>query len=136
MAGRQRMIVTAAVAIAVATGYFVLGRGFSHLGLGPLFLGEAILIGALLHPRSRRVLHSALSDLGRPSPFHVLTWTIALMIGYGIFQVGYGIQQGYPTLVVLQTSAFSFYVLFLLLGIRISQAHPLVLERLDAYVPV
>ncbi len=120
----------AIVAIAATCGYLAIGRGFAHIGFAPLFLGEALLLLALVYPRTRVALQTALADLFRPSVFHVLTWVVVITFAYGAFQVVYGIQLGYRPMTVLQTSAFSFYVVFLFLGLWAGRSLPGILERM------
>ena len=56
-------------------GYMFLGRGFAHLGVGPIFIGDSVLLAGLL---------TAAYAIVRWRMAPPLTWTVGLLIGFAI----------------------------------------------------
>lgn len=126
-------VVTAFVAVLV--GYLVLGRAFAQIGVGGLFVGEALLAAAIIHPGPRAALRRFLAQLDRPGHLHVLAWATAVFVGYGVVQLAIGLRSGHPPLEALKTSVFSGYAIFLPVGIWLGRARPDLLVWLARYLP-
>ncbi|HMO24885.1 MAG TPA: hypothetical protein PKB10_01315, partial [Tepidisphaeraceae bacterium] len=114
----------------MAIGYSAMGRSFAYIGLWPikLFIGEIVLACALVARRD--ALESALLDRPYSQP---AAWVRALMVVFGVYGVitlVRGLAQSHPTMEALQTFAFNYYAIYLLLGIWAATRDPQLLPRL------
>src|SRR5262249_50015646 len=92
------------------------------------FIGEVTLVLFFLWgPKVGRTpwLRSALK---LPSLREFWIW-YGLFFGYGVLQVLYGIQQGYPPLTALRDLAFDYYPIYFLMGLWAGVTQPELLPR-------
>jgi hypothetical protein len=114
----------------IAIGYSAMGRSFAYIGLAPakLFIGELVLACALVARRD--ALEAALLD----RPFsRIAAWvrlTLVVFGVYGVVTLVRGLAQSHPTMEALQTFAFNYYTIYLLLGIWAATRDPQLLPRL------
>ncbi|MGE0729948.1 MAG: O-antigen ligase family protein [Acidimicrobiia bacterium] len=125
------------VVVVILLGYLVLGRSFAQIGVGAvnLFLGEVLLVLAVLDGRTRAGLHGALRSLVLPGPLHLLAWAAAVFVGYGAAQTGRALVSGADPIEALKVFAFHYYVAYLFIGVAIGLLVPDVLERVVRLVP-
>jgi hypothetical protein len=119
------------VACVLIVGYLGMSRAFAYVGIPAwkLFIGEVVLVFLLLlgpKTRGRPWLWVASKLLGLK---RLLTW-YGLFLGYGIFQVLRGIEQGNPPLVAVRDLAFNYYPLYFFLGLWAGLTRPDLLPRL------
>ena len=112
-------------------GYLGLSRTFAYVGVPPwkIFIGEVVLaVFLVLGPRFRRESWLSFSrKLPRLREFWI--W-YGLFFVYGVIQVVYGIQQGYPPLTAMRDLAFQYYPLYFLLGLWAGATRPDLLPQL------
>ena len=106
-----------------------MGRSFAHLGVPPLYIGEAGL-ALFLVARGRWLLGLWLKALVIPSPLSGLVWALFVSGLYGLLQFLRGVDHGYDRMAALQNLAFHAYPLFLFLGLWVGRRHPNSMPRL------
>ncbi len=119
-------------AIGVIVGYLALGRGFAQLGVAGagLFIGELIVVALLVYRPSRRALLEFVGDLLRPGPAHLLAWATLLFVATGAVSVVVGWRAEHPIVEIANTFAYTYYVLFVPIGMWLGRAVPDLLHRL------
>lgn len=124
------------LAVVLVVGNLSLGRSFAHLGVPPLYIGEASLAFYLLL-RWRLLLTTWMGALVRPEPLTALIWLLTLSGIYGLIQCYRGIDAGHDRMSALQNVTFHIYPLFLFFGLETGMRHrdfTLRLVRLLAWV--
>lgn len=116
----------------VLIGYMTMGRSFAHLGVWPVFVGEATLAGFFLF-RRRDVLGPFIASILTARPTSLFAWGCLLSIAYGSLETARGLVAGYSPSVALQNLAFHVYPLCLWIGLAVGERRSDFLPRL---VPV
>jgi O-antigen ligase len=106
------------LAALLVVGYLSVTRSFAYLGVPSLnlFVGEVALAAFLLSRPEAVIGRWAGGLLGR-SAFGWIAWALLLFVGYGLLELARGIYAGYPLITTLKTLAFTYYPLYLFLGI-------------------
>jgi hypothetical protein len=111
-------------------GYFSMSRSFAYFGIPPfkLFIGE-LSLAALVVFRFRMVIGRWIRTLVAPGALNSIGWAYLLFFAFGLFELGRGLERGFPLLVAIQNFAFHYYPLFLFAGIWLGRRDPLFLRR-------
>ena len=115
------------VAILV-TGNLTSSRSFSHIGAGSVFIGE-VALGSVLLWKFRVYANRLLYALLKPTELSPVAWTIAISIGYGIFQILRAGLSEVDTVTALKCFPFHLYPLFFFLGVEVGVRQPDFLRR-------
>jgi hypothetical protein len=117
------------VLLPVVVGYVTMTRGFAHIGVSPLYVGEATL-GLLLYLWPGIILGTWLRSQLRSHPYTNLATLAAIFVAYGFLQCVRGVTESAYPKGALQNFAFHYYVAFLFAGIWIGERHRELLPRL------
>lgn len=110
-------------------GYMTMGRQFAHLGVPPLFVGEAAF-GLYFLARARSTFAPLLGALAHPSQWSPLAWALYASLSYGVLEVIRGLGAGHNPMITLQNLVFHVYPLFLFVGWDVGRRHGDFLRRL------
>lgn len=110
------------LALLLLVGNLSMGRSFAHLGIPPLYIGEASLALFLL-VRWRQLLAAWVTALVRPELLTVLVWLLFLSGLYGLIQCYRGIDAGHDRMAAVQNLTFHLYPLFLFVGLDVGMRH-------------
>jgi O-antigen ligase/polysaccharide polymerase Wzy-like membrane protein len=117
------------VLLSVVVGYVCMTRSFAHIGVSPLYIGEATL-GALLIFWPGTICGTWFRAQLRPNAYTRLTTFAAIFVAYGFLQCLRGLStSSYPKIAV-QNFAFNYYIAFLFAGMGLAERHPKLLPRL------
>lgn len=116
--------------LGVVGGYMVFQRAFAYVGVPgtPIFIGEILLVAFFVLRPEVSGLRFA-SALLRPSVLGPLSWSILVLISYGVVLVARGVLEGYPQRLALQELVFNVYPLYIFLGLWLAEREPRLLER-------
>ncbi len=107
------------------------GKTFYYLGVpsAKIFIGDITLgLFILFCPRELAGRwFRAVTQGGVLSPFG---WVLLFSILYGLTEVLYGLNVGYPLLTALQNLVFNLYPVYLFLGLWVGSAHPTLLQKI------
>ena len=117
----------------VVVGYVTMARSFAHIGISPIFVGEATL-GALLLFRPSVILGTWLGAIARRSPYSILAAASALFVGYGLLECVRGVLTSEFPAAAVRNFAFNAYVAFLFAGLWLGERHPKLLPRAIYYI--
>jgi hypothetical protein len=110
-------------------GYLSMTRTFAHLGVHPLYVGEASLV-VFLVLRFSGVIGTWLGALSRPGPLSGFSWALFLSLVYGAVQLGRCLLAGHLPMTALQNSVFHVYPLFFFVGVSVGVRNPDFLRKL------
>jgi hypothetical protein len=113
----------------VVFGYITMTRSFAHLGVAPLYVGEATL-GVLLLLRPEMILGTWLRAQLRPSAYANLALLTGVFVAYGFFQCLRGLSDTEYPKVAIQNFAFNYYFAFLFAGMWLGERHGNLLPRI------
>ncbi len=115
----RRVTIALWAALVLATGYLAFGRPWSQLGNAGvnLFLGELILGAFLLWRPTREALLGIAHNLFRPCRTHVLWWSLAALLTYGLIQFAAAVVRGPQPLEAAKIFAANYLPFFLVGGI-------------------
>jgi hypothetical protein len=117
----------------VVFGYVTMTRSFAHLGVAPLYIGEATLV-LLLFFRPEMILGTWLHVQLRPSKYSYLAIWSAIFVAYGLLELARGLSQsGYPKSAI-QNFGFNYYIAFLFAGMWLGDRHRSLLPRVIWYL--
>jgi hypothetical protein len=117
------------VLLPVVVGYITMTRGFAHIGISPLYIGEATL-GLLLVAWPGTILGTWARTQLRQHTYTTLATLSVIFVAYGLFQCLRGlIGSGFPKS-SLQNFAFNYYIAFLFAGMWLGERHRNLLSRL------
>jgi hypothetical protein len=117
--------------IFLVVGYATMSRSFAYLGIPPLklFIGEVSIAAFLvLHPRA--VFDRWLYALGQWNPLTGFAAALTVFLLYGLVEVARGLDNGYRSIIVLQSLAFQYYPICFFIGIWVGLRQAAVLPRL------
>jgi hypothetical protein len=109
-------------------GNLTASRGFSHLGVGPIFIGEVALCAALFFG-FRVYLSRFVQPLFTPGPLSAAAWGIWLLLGCGVLQGVRGVFSDFGTMTVVKCLPFHFYPLFFFVGVEVESRYRGFLKR-------
>jgi hypothetical protein len=113
----------------VLAGYMTMGRSFAHLGVWPVFVGEATLAGFYFW-RRRDTLGLFVAALMRPRLESLFAWGCFLSIGYGVMETARGLLGGHSPSITLQCLVFHVYPLYLWIGMAVGSKRRDFLRRI------
>jgi hypothetical protein len=103
-------------------GYFLMGRSFAYWGIpqAKLFIGEIVLFAFIVfHPA--KALERLRRSLAGGGILRDYSWSLILLLMYGIFEIFRGAIYGFPVLNGVQSFVFNYYPIYLLFGIWIGE---------------
>ncbi|MFN0091597.1 MAG: O-antigen ligase family protein [Acidimicrobiales bacterium] len=118
-------------ALFVVVGLAAMHRSFGHIGIPALnfYIAEATTLAAVLYRPSRMALFDAIRWMVLPGRLHVLSWSVAAFIGYGLFQAIRGYRLNHNFFDVLKTFTLNYYTIYLFLGLWAARVRPDLLRR-------
>ena len=121
------------VLLPVVFGYVTMTRSFAHLGIAPLYIGEATL-GLLLFFRPEMILGTWFRVQLLPSKYSNLAMWSTVFVAYGLLQFMRGLSgSAYPKM-ALQNFGFNYYIAFLFAGMWLGERHRNLLPRVLWYL--
>jgi hypothetical protein len=110
-------------------GYLLMSRSFAHLGIRPLYVGEASL-AAYLVAKPVSLMHPWLSSLAVPSRLSGFSWWLAASLIYGMLGCMATVFAGSSPVVAGEIYAFNVYPLYLFPGVWVGAMYPHALPKL------
>jgi hypothetical protein len=121
------------VLLPVVIGYITMTRAFAHIGVSPLYIGEATL-GLLLFVWPGMILGTWARTQLRQHTYTNFSTLSVVFVAYGALQCVRGLlASGYPKS-ALQNFAFNYYIAFLFAGMWLGERHRDLLPRLMWYL--
>ena len=104
-------------------------RSFAHLGMAPLYVGEAVLLAVAVF-RSSALQGVWIRHLTKRTALTALASMIAVSLCFGVLQALRGIIEQHNTKIAFQNLAFHVYPLFFFPGVYLGISRPEMLPRI------
>jgi len=114
--------------VILVCGYWSMTRSFAHLGIAPLYVGEAFLLAVAVF-RSSALQGVWIHHLTKRTPMTALSVLLTVSLCFGVLQSLRGIIEQHNTKIALQNLAFHVYPLFFFPGMYLGVCRPDMLPR-------